>query len=149
MANELSQEQIAEFREAFSLFDKDGDGHITTEELGTVMRSLGQTPTQAELREMIKEVDTDGSGSIEFAEFLTLMAKKMKEADDENEIIEAFRVFDKDGDGYIRAEELRDAMMNLGEKMTAEEAEEMIREADINNDGLINYAEFVRMMSEK
>ncbi|XP_023236518.1 calmodulin-like isoform X3 [Centruroides sculpturatus] len=149
MANELTEEQIAEFREAFSLFDKDGDGHITTEELGTVMRSLGQTPTQAELHDMIKEVDTDGSGSIEFAEFLNLMAKKMKEADDENEIIEAFRVFDKDGDGYIHIEELRDAMMNLGEKLTAEETEEMIREADINNDGLINYAEFVRMMSEK
>ncbi|XP_023235063.1 calmodulin, flagellar-like [Centruroides sculpturatus] len=149
MENELTEEQIAEFREAFSLFDKDGDGHITTEELGTVMRSLGQTPTQAELHDMIKEVDTDGSGSIEFAEFLTLMAKRTKEADDENEIIEAFRVFDKDGDGLIDAKELRYVMMNLGEKLTAEETEEMIRLADINNDGLINYAEFVRMMSEK
>ena len=49
-----------EFKEAFSLFDKDGDGTITTKELGTVMRSLGQNPTEAELRDMINEVDADG-----------------------------------------------------------------------------------------
>ena len=56
----MTEEQIAEFKEAFSLFDKDGDGTITTKELGTVMRSLGQNPTEAELQDMINEVDADG-----------------------------------------------------------------------------------------
>lgn len=56
MVDQLSEEQIAEFKEAFSLFDRDGDGKITSKELGTVMRSLGQNPTEAELREMIQEV---------------------------------------------------------------------------------------------
>ena len=51
---------ITEFKEAFSLFDKDGDGTVTTKELGTVMRSLGQNPTEAELQDMINEVDADG-----------------------------------------------------------------------------------------
>ncbi|GFN98963.1 calmodulin [Plakobranchus ocellatus] len=60
MANDLTDEQVAEFKEAFSLFDKDGDGTITTKELGTVMRSLGQNPTEAELQDMINEVDADG-----------------------------------------------------------------------------------------
>ena len=55
MADQLTEEQIAEFKEAFSLFDKDGDGTITTKELGTVMRSLGQNPTEAELQDMINE----------------------------------------------------------------------------------------------
>nr|CAD7441773.1 unnamed protein product [Timema bartmani] len=59
MADQLTEEQIAEFKEAFSLFDKDGDGTITTKELGTVMRSLGQNPTEAELQDMINEVDAD------------------------------------------------------------------------------------------
>ena len=76
-ADQLTEEQIAEFKEAFSLFDKDGDGTITTKELGTVMRLLGQNPTDAELKDMINEVDADGSGTIDFPEFLTMMACKM------------------------------------------------------------------------
>uniref|UniRef100_A0A8C5AQI0 EF-hand domain-containing protein n=1 Tax=Gadus morhua TaxID=8049 RepID=A0A8C5AQI0_GADMO len=110
-----------EFKEAFSLFDKDGDGTITTKELGTVMRSLGQNPTEAELQDMINEVDADGNGTIDFPEFLTMMARKMKDTDSEEEIREAFRVFDKDGNGYISAAELRHVMTNLGEKLTDEE----------------------------
>ena len=127
MADQLTEEQIAEFKEAFSLFDKDGDGTITTKELGTVMRSLGQNPTEAELQDMINEVDADGNGTIDFPEFLTLMARKMKDTDSEEEILEAFKVFDKDGNGFISAAELRHVMTNLGEKLTDEEVDEMIR----------------------
>ncbi|GAB5569597.1 protein STPG4 [Prionailurus iriomotensis] len=141
MADQLTEEQIAEFKEAFSLFDKDGDGTITTKELGTVMRSLGQNPTEAELQDMINEVDADGNGTIDFPEFLTMMARKMKDTDSEEEIREAFRVFDKDGNGYISAAELRHVMTNLGEKLTDEEVDEMIREADIDGDGQVNYEE--------
>ena len=175
----LTEEQIAEFKEAFSLFDKDGDGNITSKELGTVMRSLSQNPTEAELRDMINEVDADGNGTIDFqglwrlqvealfcncaAEFLTMMARKMKDVESEAEIKEAFKVFDKDGDGLISAAELRHVMTNLGEKLTDEEVDEMIRgnaaltrrgfsmltgaiEADIDGDGQVNYEEFVGMM---
>uniref|UniRef100_A0A8D0EI66 EF-hand domain-containing protein n=1 Tax=Strix occidentalis caurina TaxID=311401 RepID=A0A8D0EI66_STROC len=91
MAERLSEEKIAEFKEAFSLFDRDGDGCITTKELGTVMRSLGQNPTEAELQDMVGEVDADGSGTIDFPEFLSLMARKMRDTDSEEEIREAFR----------------------------------------------------------
>ncbi|KAI0028876.1 hypothetical protein K488DRAFT_57604, partial [Vararia minispora EC-137] len=134
-----------EFKEAFSLFDKDGDGTITTKELGTVMRSLGQNPTEAELQDMINEVDADGNGTIDFPEFLTMMARKMRDTDSEEEIKEAFKVFDKDGNGFISAAELRHVMTNLGEKLTEVEVDEMIREADIDGDGQINYDEFVKV----
>ncbi|CAN6577752.1 unnamed protein product [Malus baccata var. baccata] len=149
MAEQLTEEQIAEFKEAFCLFDKDGDGCITTKELGTVMRSLGQNPTEAELQDMISEVDADQNGTIDFSEFLNLMARKMKDTDSEEELKEAFKVFDKDQNGFISAAELRHVMANLGEKLTDEEVSEMIREADDDGDGQVNYDEFVRMMLNK
>jgi len=110
------------------------------------MRSLGQNPTEAELQDMINEVDADGNGTIDFPEFLTMMARKMKDTDSAEEIKEAFKVFDKDGNGYISAAELRHIMTNLGEKLTDEEVDEMIREADVDGDGQINYDEFVDMV---
>ena len=113
------------------------------------MRALGANPTQAELQEMINEVDQDGSGKIEFKEFLELFARKMKDPDTEEDLIEAFKIFDKDGSGVISAAELRHVMTTLGERLTEEEADEMIREADIDNDGFINYHEFVKIMMSK
>ena len=80
-----------------------------------------------------------GNGEIDFPEFLQMMARKMKETDSEEEIREAFRVFDRDGNGYISASELRHVMTNLGEKLTDDEVDEMIREADIDGDGQVNY----------
>ena len=88
---------------------------ITTKDLCRVMRSQGQNPTEAELQEMINEVDADGNGVIDFPEFLTMMARKMRDTDSEEEIKEAFKVFDIDGNGYISAAELRYAMAKCGE----------------------------------
>merc|ERR1712241_1353963 len=144
---DLTDEQIAEFKEAFVLFDKDGDGTITTKELATVMRSLGQHPTESELQDMINEVDEDGNGTIEFNEFLVMMAKKVKENESSDDIKEAFKVFDRDG--YISAEELGQVMSTLGESLTQEEIDEMIREADSDGDGRVCYEEFATMMSHK
>lgn len=144
----LTEEQIAEFKDAFSLFDKNGDGRITSDELGTVMKSLGQEPTDKEVRDMIKEVDIDGNGTIEFSEFLEMMVKKLIDnSDPEKDLLEAFRVFDRDGNGYISESELRQVMASLGEPLTNSEIDEMILEADIDGDGQINYEEFVAIMS--
>lgn len=149
MTNKFTSEQVEEYREAFDLFDKDGDGSITTSELGVVMRSLGQEPTVKELENMIKEIDEDGNGAIDFDEFLHMMAKKHAECvDPEEELREAFQVFDKDGNGYISKEELHLVMNNLGEKLTDDEIAEMIKEADADGDGQVNYREFVSMMEK-
>ncbi|KAI8927151.1 hypothetical protein BC831DRAFT_453501 [Entophlyctis helioformis] len=142
----LTEEEVAEFREAFALFDKDGDDTITTKELGTVMRSLGQNPTEAELQEMINELDADGNGTVEFDELMAMMTRKMKEIDFEEERKEAFKMFDKDGNGFITAAELKIVMTNIGEKLTDEEIEEMIREADEDGDNQVSYEEFVKII---
>ena len=146
MVENLSEEKITEFKAAFELFDKDRDGAINNKELGTVMRNLGQNPSEEELKQMIKEIDLDGNGVIDFNEFLYLMVKKMNGNDTEEELLEAFKVFDRDGNGYVTSHELRSVMTSLCENTSPEEVEEMIKEADIDGDGQVDYQEFVKMM---
>lgn len=142
MADKLSKQQIQEAREAFKMFDKDGDGAITLDELGTVMRNLGQFPTDEELKMMMDETDTDGNGVIDFSEFLTMVQRQKIAQEKEPDIgLEAFSVFDQNGDGFISAEELRQIMVKLGESLTDEEIEMMIDEADVDGDGRISYKE--------
>lgn len=107
------------------------------------MRSLGQNPTGAELTDMINEVDSDGNGSIDFPEFLTLQARSMKDTDSEEDILEAFRVFDKDGNGFIDTSMLKHIMTNLGEKLDDDEIDEMVREADMDGNNRVDYEQFV------
>ncbi len=149
MAENLSDERIAEFRAAYEVFDKDKDGKISKKELGTVMRNLGQNPTEVELTEMINEVDIDGNGTIDFREFLGLMVRKMKDSDVDDELLEAFKVFDRDGNGFITSIELKNVMTSLGEYISPEEVDELIKEADLDGDGHINYEEFIKLMMSK
>ncbi|KAJ4793511.1 Calmodulin [Rhynchospora pubera] len=147
MDQNLTPEQISEFQQAFLLFDRNNDGRITLEELAAVIHQLGLNPTEVELLEMIREVDINGNGTIEFNEFTVLMARKLMETDTDEEMKEAFEVFDKDHNGLISPSELRHVMRNLGENLTDDEVAQMIREADIDGDGYVNYEEFVRMMT--
>lgn len=94
---------------------------------------------ETDLRGMVKEVDQDGNGSIEFHEFLLMMARKLKAADGEEEMHHAFKVFDKNDDGFITFDELKRVMCSIGERLTDEEIEDMIKEADLNGDKKIDY----------
>ena len=140
MTENLTMDQIAEFKEAFLLFDRDGDGSISVREIGTVMRSLGQNPTDEELNFIIQEFDQDGSGTID------LMAKRIQENGIEDDLIDAFRFFDMDGKGLISTVELKFVLMHSGEKLSEEEVDEIIREVDSDCDGFIDYKEFVRIL---
>ena len=146
MADQFSQEKLVELKQAFSIFDKNGDGTISTKELGVVIRSLGFSPTDREIQEIIMEFDKDRSGALEFPEFLGLMAKKIYEQNAKEELFEAFKVFDKDGNGLVSAAELRHVLVNMPEKPEDEEVDEMIRYADLDGDGHIDYKEFVDML---
>ncbi|XP_033755641.1 calmodulin-A-like isoform X1 [Pecten maximus] len=148
-----SSNQVQDLREAFRLFDKDGDGSITTDELGTVMRNLGQYPNTDELNMMLKEIDIDGDGTFSFEEFVQVMANmggisEQSEEDEEEELRQAFRVFDKTGCGYISASDLRAVLQCMGEDLTEEEIDEMIAEVDIDGDGRIDFEEFIACMCE-
>ena len=139
----LTRAQVQEFKEAFDIFDVDGGGTITAEELGEVMKSLGQRPTRAQLEAMVREIDADGDGAIDFPEFLTMMLRKMNEGDPERELRDVFTVFDKDQSGTISADELKSVMKVIGEKLTEQEIEDAIRLADTTGDGEVDYDEFI------
>jgi len=142
---QLSEEQISEFKEAFALFDRDGDAQLTTSELGVVMRALGLTPTESDLKEMITSVDKDNNGKLDFPEFLNLVALRRLGEMDDTEVREAFRVFDREDNGLISEAEFRHILTDIGEKMSESECTEMMKEIKVTN-GQINYNEFIQLM---
>ena len=142
----LTDEQIIEFREAFQAFDKDGNGSITTKELGTVMRSLGQNLSEAEIKEMIDIVDEDKNGTIDFQEFLNLMARKMKIIDKEEELLDAFNILDRDGSGKISKYELRYIIMSTDSKIKGDDIDDIIKTIGTDEEGKIDLQDFIDIL---
>merc|ERR1712107_16659 len=130
---ELTEEQKNEIKEAFDLFDTDGSGSIDSKELKVAMRALGFEPKKEEIAKMITDVDDDGSGTIEYPEFLSMMTQKILNRDP------------KDETGKISFKNLKRVAKELGERMTDEELQEMIDEADRDGDGEVNEEEFLRI----
>lgn len=134
------------------MFDKDGDGTIDSEELASVMQVLGMNPTKDELNILLDSVDTDRNGVIDLDEFIDVMRGHLHNGPEdgaptpEDELREAFSVFDKDGNGFISPEELKSALLNLGEKLEDHEIKAMIAAADRDGNGQIDYEEFIAMM---
>merc|ERR1712037_146733 len=139
---QVTSSDIDCLKEAFALFDCDRDGEISVEELGKVMQTHGFDPTEEDLKDMIRNVDTNADGAIDFNEFIEMMVKGRGHSV-EDDVVHAFKVFDRDGDGLISEEELRLTMTNLAEA----EVRHMIAEADMDGDGKINFAEFSRLMA--
>ncbi|XP_078619591.1 calmodulin-alpha-like isoform X1 [Branchiostoma floridae x Branchiostoma japonicum] len=146
MAEKLTEDQIVELREAFCAVDRDNDGTITIKELGTLMRSLGQNPTENEMEDISNDVDPDGEGAINFVDFLHVMAKRQSDTEREDELRAAFRAFDADNNGYIEyfyysytmhKTELRNVMTDICDDITREDIDEMFQHFDRNGDGRI------------
>eukprot|EP00929_Paragymnodinium_shiwhaense_P111332 TRINITY_DN7923_c0_g1_i1.p2 TRINITY_DN7923_c0_g1~~TRINITY_DN7923_c0_g1_i1.p2 ORF type:complete len:151 (-),score=59.22 TRINITY_DN7923_c0_g1_i1:208-660(-) len=147
MADQLTEAQIQEFAEAFQLFDADGSGTIDLTELGTVLRSLGQNPKEAELQRLINDVDVDKNGSLDFPEFLAVMVQQLQTRDDpEKKLKEAFKILDADGSGSIGMEEMKRMLTTRGDKMTEEEVDEVFKLVDLDGDGTIEFDEFMKVL---
>ncbi|KAG8374010.1 hypothetical protein BUALT_Bualt11G0086400 [Buddleja alternifolia] len=145
IAESLSEEEIAGLKEMFKMIDTDNSGHITFEELKAGLKRCGANLNESEIHDLMKAADVDNSGTIDYGEFIaaTLHLNKIEK---EDHLFKAFSYFDKDGSGYITQDELQKACEEFG--IEDVHLEEMIREADQDNDGRIDYDEFVAMMTK-
>ena len=132
------------------MFDHNGDGKISIQELSKSLESLGIDIPDADLAHMIDHIDTDGDGMVNMDEFTGLykMILMEEERDEEEDLREAFNVFDKNGDGFISVEELQSVMMSLGLRQgrTIEDCQLMVNKVDVDGDGMVDYKEFRHMM---
>jgi len=144
--DEMDPDFRAELEEAFTLFDRVGDGQIDAQELSNLLRSLGQNPKREEVQQLVLEMDIDNSGSVDMEEFLLVMAKNIREGEQKEEFSETFAVLDKDQDTVISREDLAATMSSLGEMLTEQEIDLMMGEAGAD-DGKITLADFKRQMA--
>ncbi|KAL4464111.1 hypothetical protein ABPG74_006048 [Tetrahymena malaccensis] len=145
VSREPTKEQIAEYKEAFSLFDKDGDGIIDIRDLGLLVRSLNKNPTEQELEEMASEVDPLGKGKVEFPDFLSMMASRQDDCDPEEELYEAFKVWEKEKPTMF-VNVLKHLVMKGKEPFTEDEAEEMIKELGGESQTEFKIEDFIKLV---
>ena len=146
MAKTLTNEEISGMKQMFKQFDKDNSGTITINELQMGLEKKGARSTKSELEKMLEEMDVDGNGELDYEEFVaaTLDQSKMQ---DEDHLERAFAYFDKDNSGSITLDELKKVIADFG--MQGMNENEFMKELDANNDGKIDYDEFLAFMSAK
>ncbi|XP_010536433.1 PREDICTED: calcium-dependent protein kinase 29 [Tarenaya hassleriana] len=144
IAENLSEEEIKGLKQMFKNMDTDGSGTITFDELRDGLHRLGSKLTEAEIRQLMDAADVDKSGTIDYIEFITATMHRHRLEREEN-LIQAFHFFDKDGSGFITRDELKHAMTDYGMGDDAT-IDEVIDDVDTDKDGRINYEEFVAMM---
>lgn len=147
---EVDPEQMQVLKRAFDSFDQEKRGAISTDIVATILKMMGQTVNRQILKQVIEEVDVDGSGELEFNEFVLLATKFMNEEDEEDmkkELKEAFRLYDKNGEGFIPTEVLREILKELDDKLTDEELDGMVEEIDADGSGTVDFDEFMDMMT--
>ncbi|XP_017061361.1 calmodulin-2/4 [Drosophila ficusphila] len=138
----LSSEDLQEICQAFAICDPENNGRINVEDLGTVMRALGQNHTESEIYRYSESLEGDLAGFILLSDFIDLMTKIYKIMEDNDYLRAAFNIFDRDQDGAISATELRNMFNSLGEKISDEQFDEVFRQVDTDGDGMINWSDF-------
>ena len=144
---ELSDDQLNEIRDSFDLFDRDGTGTIGADDLWVVMRALGCEPRKEDMKKMVGEVDQENTGQISFDGYLQIVLNKMVERPGLDDILKAFRLFDREGSGAVSFAQLKRIVQQIGETISDEELHEMIAEADRKGSGVVDEEDFVKIIT--
>jgi Ca2+-binding EF-hand superfamily protein len=146
----LEHDEIKVLKICFNMFDFKDQGFLSADDLDDILRGMGFRPSKEELKEILEESDEDGSGEIEFEEFCQLCAKFLIEEPDEetmkHELKEAFRVYDKEANGFITTDTLREIISELDTRLTSEDLDGIIEEIDEDGSGTMDFDEFCAMM---
>jgi len=142
----ITDEQMAEFKEAFELFDTDKSGSIDASELTFAMRALGFEPTGQEVADMLAKTDEDGNGTVQLQEFVDLVSGKLDRKDPEQEMKDGFAMFDVDNKGFVNAKDLERVALELGDKQYGENFPELEQIIDEINPQGINFGDFMSIM---
>ncbi|CUA70020.1 Putative calmodulin-like protein 6 [Oryza sativa Japonica Group] [Rhizoctonia solani] len=138
MAAHLKPEQLEELRDAFLIFDKNGDGQITTTELSSLLHALS-TPIQ-DIEAILAQADANEDGALDLGEFLLLMGERLNSGQKtDRELKDIFERFDRDGSGTIEKAELGKVVASLGDKLTDQELGMIMREVDTDGDGRVSF----------
>ena len=142
---DIPEDKIAEYKEAFDMFDKDGSGTIDVGEIVKIMKNFGYPIKKSEAQRMISEIDDNGDGELDFEEFVTLMEKQTNYVDQTEEelVLTAFKSFDKDHDGKITNHEFKYLLTQMGDKFTDEELNLLFQESDLDINGTLDYQDFI------
>ena len=146
----LEPEQLQQLKDIFRRFDMDSDGSLTHLELAALFRSIGLKPSGNQLDALWANMDSNGNGSIEFDELVEAILPDISEEVliNQEQLMEIFRSFDRDGNGFITAAELAGQMAKMGHPLSYRELSETMREADSNGDGVISFNEFASIMGK-
>ena len=138
----VSREEIIEIKKAFDIFDVDGSGTITPKELGDAFAEMGMSSNQKVIYHILSELDRDNSGVIDFGEFLKLAVLRTEFKPNRRELLKIFKIFDIWNKGKISKQDLKKIADELGQEMTDDELKKMIRKADRDEDGFVNFEDF-------
>ncbi|XP_024911987.1 calmodulin-like protein 4 [Cynoglossus semilaevis] len=137
----------AEFKECFSLYDRQRKGKIGAPDLITAMRCLGSSPTPSEVQRHLLSHNIDRGGELDFSTFLAIMHRQLQQEAPEEEILEAMKMADKEQKGYVLAHELRAKLTGHGEKLTNKEVDELLKDAGVGPDGHVHCEQFAKAVT--
>ena len=149
MSESLSIETRNKLKANFNNFDKDQDGLISYQELKELMKQTSKSFIEADLQDLLNELDINEKGQINCKTYIDIISKLNRKNDTDDEIIEVFKIFDKDNSGLISTKKIMDVFLKIDENIKEEEVLQMIKECDIDQDGYLNFEEFSHMVKNK